>query len=332
MRPNVTGANPTNGYDALNRLASRTLGSGRTAVVTNYLYDGVQLLGEYSSTGALVRRYIPGATLDEPLVIFDGTNAATKTWLYGDERGSITAAANAAGTLLTAYSYGPFGEPNATAGVSLRYTGQMLDGSSGLYYYRARWYSPYMGRFLSPDPIGLEGGTHFYRFVENDPIDFVDPLGLEHEDNCAGYGNSLSKVGGVASLLGEGATYAGLAATATVVGAEAGVPLAIAGKITQGAGGVLQTVGALCQGKYASAAGNIVGALVGNRVSGAVSSVASGPLANPITKKFIFDRSSGAPRFIPNPWSGKFKAAKAEATGNIADRIVSGIASVFDGN
>ena len=168
-------------YDALNRLASRTLGSGRTAVVTNYLYDGVQLLGEYSSTGALVRRYIPGATLDEPLVIFDGTNAATKTWLYGDERGSITAAANAAGTLLTAYSYGPFGEPNATAGVSLRYTGQMLDGSSGLYYYRARWYSPYMGRFLSPDPIKLEGGTHLYRYVGNDPVNFDDPLGLQKQ-------------------------------------------------------------------------------------------------------------------------------------------------------
>ena len=145
---------------------------------TSYLYDGLQLIGEYSSTGALVRRYIPGASLDEPLVIYDGTNAATRTWLYADERGSITAAASATGTLLSAYSYGPFGEPNVTTGVALRYTGQRLDPESGLSYYRARWYSPYLGRFLSPDPIGLDGGTHLYRYVANDPINNSDPTGL----------------------------------------------------------------------------------------------------------------------------------------------------------
>ena len=163
-------------YDALGRLATRTSGSGQTAVAVNYLDDGVQLMGEYSSTGAFIRRYIPGASLDDPLVIYDGTGAATKTWLYGDERGSITAAANASGALLAAYSYGPFGEPNALTGVALRYTGQRLDPESGLSYYRARWYSPYMGRFLSPDPIGLDGGTHLYRYVGNDPIKEVAGL------------------------------------------------------------------------------------------------------------------------------------------------------------
>ena len=139
-------------------------------------------MGEYSSTGALVRRYIPGPGLDEPLMTYDGTGATTKTWLYGDERGSITAAANASGALLAAYTYGPFGEPNVLTGVALRYTGQRLDPESGLSYYRARWYSPYMGRFLSPDPIGLDGGTHLYRYVGNDPINFVDPSGLQKQE------------------------------------------------------------------------------------------------------------------------------------------------------
>lgn len=317
-----SGANLTYSYDALNRLASRKSGTGGSAVLSNYLYDGMQRLGEYSSTGALQRRYIPGASLDEPLVIYDGTNAATKTWLYGDERGSITAAANATGTLVTAYSYGPFGEPNATAGVALRYTGQMLDPASGLYYYRARWYSPYLGRFLSPDPIGLDGGTHLYRYTGNDPLNFTDPLGLQKQDpneSCGGYGDALSIVGAGASYIGDGATLLGVAATATVIGAEAGIPLASAGKVLSIVGSVSSAAGDACKGNYGSAAGNLAGIAVNAKVGDAINGINRSPFIHPITR-----------RFVANPLSGPNREIKKEIVAIGAEKTTGGLFSIFD--
>ena len=59
-----------------------------------------------------------------------------------------------------------------------RYTGRELDSETGLYYYRARYYDPSVGRFISEDPINFIGGTNFYRYVGNSPLDFVDPFGL----------------------------------------------------------------------------------------------------------------------------------------------------------
>ncbi len=59
-----------------------------------------------------------------------------------------------------------------------RYTGREYDAESGLYYYRARYYDPALGRFLSEDPIGLEGGINPYAYVGNDPVNNRDPSGL----------------------------------------------------------------------------------------------------------------------------------------------------------
>jgi len=161
-------------YDTLGRLVTR--GVGKTAA-NRYLYDGNQLIGEYSSTGTLIRRFVRGPAMDEALVVYDGTGAATRTWLYADHEGSVTATATAAGELGSALSYGPFGEPNVTTGVPIRYTGQRLDPDSGLYYYKSRWYSPYLGRFLSPDPTFVADGMHLYAYVGNDPVNYTDPTG-----------------------------------------------------------------------------------------------------------------------------------------------------------
>ena len=69
---------------------------------------------------------------------------------------------------------------------------RILDGEpSGLYYYRARMYSPTLGRFMQPDPIGYQGGVHLYAYVGNDPLNRIDPSGLMASDLFAAVANSI---------------------------------------------------------------------------------------------------------------------------------------------
>ncbi len=60
-----------------------------------------------------------------------------------------------------------------------RYTGREYDSETGLYYYRARYYDPSTGRFLSEDPISFAGGINFYPYVGNSPSNLIDPTGKQ---------------------------------------------------------------------------------------------------------------------------------------------------------
>lgn len=92
------------------------------------------------------------------------------------------------GAPVETYSYGPFGEMvefdggnpvlPASGASPFRYTGQVWDAETGLHYYKERYYSTALGRFLSPDPIDIDGGLHLYAYAANDPINAVDPSGL----------------------------------------------------------------------------------------------------------------------------------------------------------
>ena len=185
---NKTGSTNSLAYDGAGRLRQTTL----AGTVTGLTYDGVDLVAEYNSGGTLLRRYVHGPGIDEPLVWYEGTTTTNKTWLYQDQLGSVIGTANSAGTSTAIHSYGPYGEPNIATGTRFRYTGQQFIGSLNLYYYKARFYSPALGRFLQTDPIGIADDLNLYAYVGNNPINFNDPSGL----SAAAASMLLGKVGG----------------------------------------------------------------------------------------------------------------------------------------
>jgi RHS repeat-associated protein len=99
--------------------------------------------------------------------------------------GSVIALSNENKEIIERYSYHVFGEPNGTSDVNNPYmfTGRRYDPEAGLYYYRARYYDYYTGRFLQTDPIGYAGGMNLYAYCWNNSVSFVDPLGLTYESN-----------------------------------------------------------------------------------------------------------------------------------------------------
>lgn len=161
-------------YDALGRRTSKSV----NAASTSYLYDGVNIVQEQSG-GAAIANMINGA-VDE---VFTRSDAAGSWNVLRDGLGSTLALANASGAVQSEYSYDGFGGTTSTGQASSnssQYTGRENDGT-GLYYYRARYYSPMMQRFISEDPIEFSGGINFYAYVGNNPISHKDPSGLRDD-------------------------------------------------------------------------------------------------------------------------------------------------------
>lgn len=189
-------------YDYENRLKKVTTSQG----TWEYDYDGVgnrvglkvggdtrrflldptgmtKILAEYDGSGNLVANYVYG------LGLVYKVDAADKPYYYHyNFTGSTVAMTDTSGNVVNKYAYAPFGRvagsvesvPNL-----FRYAGKsgVVDDKNGLYYMRARYYDPEVGRFITKDPIGFDGGVNLYGYVENNPTNYIDPQGLSMSDS-----------------------------------------------------------------------------------------------------------------------------------------------------
>jgi RHS repeat-associated protein len=172
----------TYAYDFAGRRIRKTAGS----TTTRYCYDGDQIIADYNDSGVLQRRYVYGRGIDEPLYM----TAGLYTYYYFfDGLGSVVALARGDQPAEETYSYDVFGKPtirNAQGGIlttsafgnTRMFTGREYEAETGLYYYRARYYHPTIGRFLQTDPIRYRTGLNMYSYCGNNPIMWIDPWGL----------------------------------------------------------------------------------------------------------------------------------------------------------
>ena len=160
-------------YDAFGRRTGKTV----SGTETRFLYDGLNPVQELTGTPPTpITNSLAGGVDD----VFIRTDAAGARNFLADALGSTLALTDPAGSVLARYTYEPFGTTTVTGSAfsPYQYTGRENDGT-GLYYYRARYYNSTLQRFISEDPIGFAGGINLYPYVLNNPLNWIDPEGLD---------------------------------------------------------------------------------------------------------------------------------------------------------
>lgn len=174
------------------------LNSSSSSSDATYIYDGANAFELISTASqSVLQRYTYSLGVDEPLALVSNTGTV---YPLLDALGSILSLANSSGTLADtfAYSQNGWGTPSHTGStsLSLRFTSRDYDGSSALYYLRARYYDPATGRFISEDPIRFNGGIDFYSYVADNPVMNDDPDGLRTQVCCRPLRGRLGNLSG----------------------------------------------------------------------------------------------------------------------------------------
>jgi RHS repeat-associated protein len=178
--PNTTTA--TMSYDAADQRTGKS-GGAQGGYLTMSL-EGSHVEAVYGCGGTLSEKYLRGSTTDELVAgfILEGTNKPLPKLYRQDHIGGISAITDHKGGVMQSFTYSAFGQVQRAAGggiARLKYTGRD-DDETGLYYYRARYYDPRIGRFISEDPMGYGAGdVSFYAYANNNPVNGNDPSGNE---------------------------------------------------------------------------------------------------------------------------------------------------------
>ena len=175
-------------YDPFGRRIQKSFTQNGTTTTTDYLYDGkdrsANLIEELDGAGNVLARYTESGLIDDALSTL---RAGATSYYQADGLGSVTSLSSSAGSLANTYTYDSFGKLTASTGSltnPFQYTAREFDPETGLLYYRARYYDPNVGRFISEDPIGFGAGVNFYDYVLNNPVRSKDPFGLAPGGCC----------------------------------------------------------------------------------------------------------------------------------------------------
>ena len=182
-------------YDLFGRRIGKAIAPAiGPAEIERFVYDGEHIALRFSQ-GNLVNRYLHGPLIDQILAdeqIDPQTGASTIVWPLADNLGTVRDLATYDDTeeitsIANHIVYDAFGgvasESEAAIDHVFGFTGRETDDESDLYYYRARYYDPGIGQFISEDPLGLHAGdANTRRYVGNSPTNQVDPTGLYGED------------------------------------------------------------------------------------------------------------------------------------------------------
>ena len=210
-------------YDALGRRQTKTV----NGVSSGFVYDGANIVQELAGTGGdnsnpsnVRASYISGG-IDEVFAQLSGTGTSSKTLTYlNDALGSTVRLVDSKASKVVDYTYDPYGNTAADAAINnpFQYTGRENDGN-GLYYYRSRYYSTTLARFISNDLIGLGGGINTYGYVGGNPISYTDPYGLWRFPDYVSIGVPIFGPVGVSLTIDRaGNVYGGLGIGASLRG------------------------------------------------------------------------------------------------------------------
>jgi RHS repeat-associated protein len=219
-------------YDAMGRRTRKVVtNSGAINGTTDFYYIGWRVLEERDGSDNLVRQYVYGVYIDEPLVLdknLDGDDSAIgardqRLFYHHNGHPSVYALTNTSGVIVEGYHYDAYGRqtvfepgPNGVVdfggddvitagGVTVlgnpyMFSGRRLDPETGMYYYRRRYYDPRLGRFLSRDPLLYHDNMNLFSSFVSNPGNLLDPLGERIRVATTAAGDDVNESFGASDL------------------------------------------------------------------------------------------------------------------------------------